>query len=375
MFLNTAGHFKNVFRGSSVLVTGATGFKGTWLSLWLAMLGAKVTGYSAYLPSKPCMFSVCGMKKNMKHIKGDIRDINSLRRVFKSNSFDFVFHLAAQPLVIMSYEDPRKTYETNILGTVNILECLRRSPGTKAAVIVTSDKCYKNMGWHWGYRESDVLGGNDPYSASKAAAEIIFHSYAKSFFDDKSGLCRIVSVRAGNVIGGGDWARDRIIPDCVRAWSRNKTVYIRNSEAVRPWQHVLEPLSGYLWLASELSRSDRLNGESFNFGPYHKVNERESVDMLIKVFAEHFNAKTSKYIKKKSSVAEEMLILRVSCDKALDLLGWHAVLSFIETVKMTGEWYREYYYSKNRNMLDFSVIQINNYVQKAIERRMAWTRS
>ena len=249
--------------------------------MWLLSLGAKVIGYSAYIPSKPSNFEVSGLKYDIEHVKGDVRDFKKLRSVLIKYKPEILFHLAAQPIVTTSYEDPKRTFDVNIGGTVNILECLRTTYSVHAAVIITSDKCYKNMEWFWGYRETDLLGGDDPYSSSKACAELVSNAYIKSFFPKESGA-RIATVRAGNVIGGGDWAKDRIVPDCVRAFSKGKKVIIRNPDATRPWQHVLEPLSGYLWLGSLLTKSSDHHGESFNFGPDHKVNE--TVKKLIGTF-------------------------------------------------------------------------------------------
>ncbi len=364
--------FKNVYKGRTVLVTGDTGFKGSWLSVWLTLLGAKVIGYSAYLPSKPCLFSICKIDKQIQHINGDVRDYSSLKKVFIKYKPDFVFHLAAQPIVSKSYLDPKLTFETNILGTVNVLECIRKTSADVISVMITSDKCYKNMDWSWGYRETDALGGKDPYGSSKACAEFICYSYYKSFFGFSDNHCGMVTARAGNVIGGGDWAIDRVVPDCVRAWSRNKTVYVRNPKATRPWQHVLEPLSGYLWLGARLFESDELNGESFNFGPDYKVNE--SVDRLIKLFSKYFKGHNKwKYLSEKS-ISKESMFLKVSCEKALKFLGWHGILVFSDTIKMTADWYGEYYKTKNKDMLGFTISQINSYISVAEEHNLAWTK-
>ena len=366
--------FKSIYKGKKVLVTGDTGFKGSLLSIWLTLLGAEVTGFSSYLPSKPCLFSVCGVEKLIKHIHGDVREHSSLNKVFAKNKFDFIFHLAAQPIVSVAYSRPRDTFETNVLGTVNVLECLRRYANNTTAVIITSDKCYKNMGWSWGYRETDHLGGWDPYSASKACAEIVCEAYFKSYAEDPKCGFRMVTARAGNVIGGGDWALDRIIPDCVKAWSKNKLVYVRNPQATRPWQHVLEPLSGYLWLGQKTSESAKLNGESFNFGPDYKVSE--SVGELIRLFSKYFGGRNKwKYLPKKDK-KKESLFLKVSSDKALKYLDWYAVLSFSDSIKMTAEWYEKYYKDKDqdKDMLGFTIWQIKDYISKAQELKLAWSR-
>jgi len=364
--------FKNIYKGKTVLVTGDTGFKGSWLSIWLSLLGAKVVGYSAYLPSKPCLFSVCKIDKLVKHITGDVRDYNSLRNVFIKHNPDFVFHLAAQPIVSRSYLNPKLTFETNVLGTVNVLECMRKFSADTTAIMITSDKCYKNMEWGWGYRETDALGGNDPYGSSKACAELVCHSYYKSFFDRTKNRCKMVTARAGNVIGGGDWAVDRLVPDCVKAWSDNRTVNVRNPKATRPWQHVLEPLSGYLWLGAKFLKSDKLNGESFNFGPDYKVSE--SVGELIKLFSKYFGGSNKwKYLKKKNKSRESMF-LKVSSDKALKHLGWYAILSFPDAIKMTAEWYEEYYKNKNKDMLGFTIGQIEGYISEAQKHDLNWAK-
>ncbi|MDD5108785.1 MAG: CDP-glucose 4,6-dehydratase [Candidatus Omnitrophica bacterium] len=364
--------FKNIYQGKKVLVTGDTGFKGSLLSIWLTLLGADVTGFSSYLPSKPCLFSVCGVDKLVNHIDGDVRDYEFLKKIFTKNNFDFVFHLAAQPIVNVAYLNPKETFAINVLGTVNILECIRNFSKDTIAIIITSDKCYKNMGWSWGYRETDHLGGWDPYSASKACAELVCEAYFKSYAEDSKHGFRMATARAGNVIGGGDWALNRIIPDCVRAWSENKVVCVRNPQATRPWQHVLEPLSGYLWLGQRVSESRKLNGESFNFGPDYKVSE--SVGELIKLFSENFGGSNKwKYLPKKSG-SKESLFLKVSSDKALKSLNWYAVLTFPESIKMTAEWYEKYYKDKNKNMLDFTIGQIEYYISKAQGLKLAWAK-
>ncbi len=359
--------FGGIYNGKNVLVIGHTGFKGSWLTMWLIFLGAKVVGYSAYLPSDPCNFTISNLENRIVHIEGDIRDIQRLRDAFSKYSPEIVFHLAAQPIVRKSYDDPKLTFDTNVSGTVNILECIRITPSVKAAVIITSDKCYQNVEWVWGYRENDRLGGDDPYSASKACAEIVCHSYIKSFFS-KEDSPKISTTRSGNVIGGGDWAEARIIPDCVRAWSREEEAVIRNPKATRPWQHVLEPLSGYLWLGANLFISNRLHGEAFNFGPNQKVNK--SVAELIEIFLLYRGNAKWKYEQCKSDKKESTL-LKLSCDKALHLLNWHSVLSFNETVRLTAEWYKAYYNGKT-DMYHFSIEQIHYYISEAKRQDLPW---
>lgn len=362
--------FKGAYKGKNVLVTGHTGFKGSWLTLWLDKLGANVTGYSAYMPSNPCNFEVTGLKRRIRHITGDIRDINKLDSAFKSSRPEIVFHLAAQPIVKASYADPKKTFDTNIGGTVNVLECIRKNRGIKSAVIITSDKCYRNFEWARGYREDDILGGDDPYSASKACAEIVSNSYIKSFFGSGRPAASAATTRAGNVIGGGDWAEARIVPDCVRAWSKGKTLEVRNPSSTRPWQHVLEPLSGYLWLGAMLYLKRGLSGEAFNFGPDQKTSE--PVSRVIGELSNRLDGLSWKHVKPEGDVKESVL-LKLSCRKARRMLKWRPVLSFKDTMKLTADWYREYY-GGNTDMAKLSEEQIEAYADRARELSIEWAR-
>lgn len=364
--------FHDAYKGKTVLVTGDTGFKGSWLSIWLNLLGARVIGYASYLPSKPCLFSVCRVDNLIHHIDGDIRDYELLKKVFIKYKPDYIFHLAAQPIVNKAYFDPKLTFETNVLGTVNMLECMRKFLSESIAVIITSDKCYKNMEWRRGYRETDRLGGKDPYSSSKACAELASYSYYESFFNKLHSCCRMATARAGNVIGGGDWAADRLVPDCVRAWSRRKTALIRNPKATRPWQHVLEPLSGYLWLGANMSKYEKLNGESFNFGPNYDMNT--SVSMLIKLLSKYFSGKNKWEYLARQDITAESMFLKVSSGKAMKLLNWHGVLTFSPTVKIAAEWYEKYYKNKNKDMLGFTIDQIKYYISEAERHNLIWTK-
>lgn len=361
--------FKGAYSGKRVLVTGHTGFKGSWLAIWLSSLGAEVAGFSSYLPSSPCNFSVTGLEKMIDHRWGDVRELPGLKAAFEDFRPEVVFHLAAQPIVRRSYADPKLTFDTNLGGTVNVLECVRSSGRVRAAVIVTSDKCYENTECVWGYRENDRLGGTDPYSASKACAEIAASAYARSF-RPSGGAPRIATARAGNVVGGGDWAESRVIPDCVRAWSEGKEAVIRNPASTRPWQHVLEPLSGYLWLGADLLASDRLHGESFNFGPDQKVNK--PVSELIDIFTLHWGGPGWRRGGVENGKKESAL-LKLSCDKALHELGWRPVLSFEDTIRLTAEWYRRYY-SGEKGMGAFSEEQISFYVSEAARAGLPWAR-
>lgn len=361
--------FNNYYHKKRVLVTGHTGFKGSWLSLWLSRLGAKVAGYSAYLPSDPCNFDAIGLKELVDHYEGDVREFEQLKYVFDSFKPEIVFHLAAQPIVRKSFDDPKLTFDTNVGGTINVLECIRVSDCVKAAVLITSDKCYRNIEWLWGYRENDPLGGDDPYSASKGCAEMAINSYCQSFFKNERPV-NIASTRAGNVIGGGDWAEDRIVPDCVRAWSQGQEVSVRSPNATRPWQHVLEPVGGYLWLGALLGEGEVVSGESFNFGP--KPDVIQPVSVLISTFQKYWES--AKWTKKcNDSNKKESGLLKLCCDKALSLLNWQAILSFEETMEMTALWYKTFYDGSRKNMLEFTINQIEAYCELAKQRDAMWT--
>ena len=362
--------FANIYKGRRVLITGHTGFKGSWLALWLRSLGAQVSGYSLYVPSQPSMFEASGLGSLCDSVEGDIRSYDELRRVHDRVRPEIIFHLAARAIVRDCYDAPREAFNTNLGGTVNILELCRQSSSVKSAVLITSDKCYDNVEWEYGYRETDRLGGKDPYSASKACAELAFRSYFHSWFghSDSPGIC---TVRAGNVIGGGDWAPHRIIPDCIRAWSRGKKALIRSPQATRPWQHVLEPLSGYLWLGARLWQDKgRFTGESFNFGPPSMVNA--PVSEVLSTLRKHWpEAAWETQDSGKTSEKKEATLLKLCGDKAAGWLGWHAVLTFEETMEMTARWYQTYL--KNpASMYEFTQEQIQRYQSLAGERTAPW---
>lgn len=363
--------FAGSYRGKRVLVTGHTGFKGSWLCTWLLELGAEVAGFSLGLPTQPANFQALGLEGRLRHYLGDIRQPSRLAQAMLEFAPEVVFHLAAQSLVRRSYGDPALTFETNALGTMNVLECLRQQPSVAAAVIITSDKCYRNVEWTWGYRENDVLGGEDPYSASKACAELISQSYAASFFP--KGPPFLATARAGNVIGGGDWAPDRIIPDCVRAWSDGRVVQIRHPHATRPWQHVLEPLSGYLWLGTSLLENPALAGESFNFGPSALVNQ--SVAELLEAMGQQWPEAAWEPDPAEPGGQRESTLLKLCCDKALNLLQWRALLPFGETIRLTAEWYREYYENGPGAMYSLSCRQIAGYQDRAGTAGLPWATS
>jgi CDP-glucose 4,6-dehydratase len=369
--------FNNFYSGKRVLVTGHTGFKGSWLTLWLLRLGAEVTGYSVNFPSTPCNFEILELEKRIDHVVGDIRDLDSLNKIFQEKSPEIVFHLAAQSLVFESYDKPKLTFDTNLGGTVNVLECIRKTPSVKVGVIITSDKCYQNHEWSWGYRENDRLGGDDPYSASKACAEIAFQAYIHSFFckgnsNEEKDVPSIATTRAGNVLGGGDWALNRIVPDCVKSWAKKEAPFVRNPHATRPWQHVLEPLSGYLWLGAKLADDSELHGESFNFGPSAQTNK--PVKEVIETFLLYWGKGDICY-NKADNIKKENSLLKLSCDKALQFLEWYALLTFEETMQLTAEWYKTFYEQqkkKKKEMFDFALRQIEFYTTKATKEKILW---
>ena len=346
------------YNGKTVLITGSTGFKGSWLALTLKSFGARVVGYALPPNSNLDLFVSANIEGVLdKCYFNDIMDYSKLQNVFIEEKPEIVFHLAAQALVLDSYEDPKTTYNTNVMGSLNVLECVRKMKGVKSLIYVTSDKAYANNEWIWGYRENDRLGGHDPYSSSKAAAEILFSSYSNSFFKNKSvGLC---SVRAGNVIGGGDFSKDRIVPDCVKSFWSNKPVELRMPKATRPWQHVLEPLGGYILLGMRAyNEPSRFNG-SWNFGP--NVNSVRSVQELTEAIGSYFEYREI-YIYDSNSNKHEAGLLHLNCDKANQRLGWSPLWDFEKTIERTCKWYT----STKLGLLDTQKItleDINNYFQ------------
>lgn len=364
--------FKEIYKGKRVLVTGHTGFKGSWLTVWLLNLGAEVAGYSIDIPTVPSHFQELGLNDKIKHYIGDIRDFGNLERICKEFSPEIIFHMAAQPLVRNSFNDPKYTFEVNVIGTLNILEVIRLQRKTvKVGVIITSDKCYNNVEWVYGYRENDSLGGEDPYSGSKGAAELVAYSYMHSFF--KESYPNIATVRAGNVIGGGDWAKDRIVPDIVRSWTNQKKVEIRSPYSTRPWQHVMEPLSGYLHLGSLLYKNNSaFKNESFNFGPDSHVNK--NVAELIEAMQSLWPGSPGWLNVSTDETRKESNLLKLSCDKANIMLKWYPVLTFNETIDFTVRWYLNFY-DKNKSVFDFTNEQIRSYASKAKERGILWAQS
>jgi CDP-glucose 4,6-dehydratase len=328
---------RETFQGKRVLVTGSTGFKGSWLACWLKMLGAEVFGYALEPERNIDHFCVIKLGEHILQEYGDIRDYPHLSDFMRGVAPTFVFHLAAQPLVRRSYQEPKLTVDTNVGGSVNLLEAVRHTPSVRALIYITSDKSYRNREWCWGYRENDELGGKDPYSASKAAAEIIFSAYVSSFFKNRPDF-GAASTRAGNVIGGGDWSQDRIVPDCIRALKNRQPIRLRSPKATRPWQHVLEPLSGYLVLAWHLIEDPNNFNEAFNFGPESSTvrTVRELAEIII-----HEWGSGSLEVAQDESDYHEAGMLHLNCDKAQQLLGWRPRWGFKETVEKTVAWYRQ----------------------------------
>jgi CDP-glucose 4,6-dehydratase len=356
------------FAGKTVLVLGHTGFKGSWLVAWLDRLGARVVGVAIDIPTQPSHFETLGLAARIDDRRVDIRDGRKMAALVAEVRPDFVFHLAAQALVRKSYRSPLETFEVNTLGTANVLEALRLSAHPCTAIMITSDKCYDNVEWLWGYRETDRLGGKDPYSGSKGAAELVIRSYFASYFSAIDSPIRIAVGRAGNVIGGGDWAEDRIVPDCMRAWAGRSPVEIRNPSATRPWQHVLEPLSGYLWLAACLAADAGLGGEPFNFGP--AAGDDRSVRDVIKALAAYWPG-ASYTVNPPPGAVVEAGLLKLNCDKAAGRLGWRPTLDFSETINFTGDWYRAFYHAPS-TAADRTLDQIHRYEALGSERRIDW---
>lgn len=355
----TASFFGDAYRSKRVLVTGHTGFKGSWLCLWLSKLGAKVYGYSKGIPTRPSHYELLNLKSKVTSYFGDVTDLPRLKEAIEDMRPDFVFHLAAQSVVSESYRDPLGTLSTNLMGTANVLQTLKDIPCK--LVVITSDKCYLNREWVYGYRETDTLGGKDIYSVSKACSELVYASFFESFF--KSSAIRSATARAGNVIGGGDFTKDRIIPDIVRSWSAGVPVSIRSPHATRPWQFVLEPLSGYLHLAIRLDES-RLNGHSFNFGP--RQRQAETVVKVLQTMQKYWRNNAG--FKVVASDMMEANLLKLNCDKAFEDLNWEPNLTYEETVRFTTQWYHEY---RSTGSV-ISVQQIEDYQNLAIRRGLAW---
>ena len=333
--------FDGIYKDRRIYVTGHTGFKGAWLCAWLKALGGQITGYSLDLPGSPNHFDL--LQLPVSHVEGDIRDLEHLSQSVQQCQPEIVFHLAAQPLVRLSYAHPAETYSTNVMGTVNILEACRRTPGVKAIINITTDKCYENREWLWGYREDDALGGRDPYSSSKACSELVTSAYRQSFFAEQEAGPFVASARSGNVIGGGDWAPDRIVPDMVRAALAGRPVQLRHPAAVRPWQHVLEPLAGYLQLGALLLNKGKDYAQAWNFGP----DERNftSVAELVELAQQYWDRVEFALLEGEGGPHEAGL-LKLDSAKARQLLGWKPVWNCQQGIERTVSWYRAFYEEK-----------------------------
>ncbi len=363
--------FANQFHQRRVLVTGHTGFKGSWLSAWLLQLGAEVIGFSLEEPpTRPSNFVIAHMHSHLHDVRGTIADLDLLTQTIEHYRPEVVFHLAAQPIVLRSMEQPKLTFDTNATGTVNVLEAIRRTNSVRALVSVTTDKVYANREWWWGYRENDQLGSDDPYSASKAMAELAIACYRASFFPPEKyeqHKVAIASVRAGNVIGGGDFADFRLVPDCMKALMAGETIQIRNPAHIRPWQHVLEPLSGYLWLAALLLQEGPAYGEAWNFGPMELegVTTKAIAEKLIAMWGSgswvHVNPYTDK---------EETRRLRLNCDKTVMRLGWRPVYSWDETLQEIVAWFKAY--QSGADMYAVLQAHIEAYARRARALGLPW---
>lgn len=364
--------FNNNYFKKKVIITGHTGFKGAWLTAWLKNLGADVIGISREIPTQPSMIEEIQMLPKIREYREDIRNLDRMIEIIKYEKPDYIFHLAAQPIVSLSYSDPIETITTNVIGTTNILEALRVSNHECVSIIITSDKAYDNVEQVWGYKENDKMGGKDIYSGSKGAAELVIKSYYHSFFKSPKSNVRLAIGRAGNVIGGGDWAKDRIVVDCMLAWHQGSSVEIRSPNATRPWQHVLEPLSGYLNLGDRLANDMKFNGKAFNFGP--RAEQNHTVEQLIKDLSTYWNFQdsASAYIVTDNIPFHEAGLLKLNCDKALFYLNWQANLNYKETVQFTSEWYYNFYVKKS-DMHEFTMMQINKYMSSAVAKEISWT--
>jgi len=369
--LSSKSMFKGIYKDRTVLVTGHTGFIGSWLVLWLQYLGAKVVGYSLESSTKPSLFETLGLENEITHIIGNVQDNQNLSDNIEKYKPEIVIHLAAQPLVRVSYEDPVETFRTNILGTVNILDSIRKSGSVSSCVVMTSDKCYQNLDADRFHKETDPLGGSDPYSASKGAAEIITNSFRNSFFNKSN----IATVRAGNVIGGGDWAKDRIVPDCIRALTTNKKIMVRNPSSIRPWQFVLEPISGILWLGSKLYTKPEKYSEAWNLGPNQTSNitVEKVVQNIIRIWDKDGSEKGSWLDTSKESKNQpnESISLLLDSTKALTSLEWKTIYSFETAINQTVSWYKSYY-NNDTSMKELSVHQIEQYSKTADQMNITW---
>lgn len=361
--------FSNIYRNKKVLVTGNTGFKGTWLTAWLLQLGADVYGYSKDIPTQPSMFEALDLENKINHRFGDIRDRNQFYEFVMQVQPDFIFHLAAQAIVSTSYREPLDTISTNVLGTATVLDVIREIDFPCCCVMITSDKAYDNVEWIWGYRENDRMGGKDIYSGSKGAAELVINAYRESFINKKPNI-KMATVRAGNVIGGGDWSADRIVVDCINAFLKNDAVELRSPSATRPWQHVLEPISGYLTTGQILYEDGKYNGEAFNFGPSSE-QIRTVHELSLQLEKRWFGGVQNSVRITDNIPFEEAKLLKLNCDKALAYMGWMATLDFDVILDFIVDWYK-CFYTDNEQIFELTLRQIETYTTKAKTKGIKW---
>jgi CDP-glucose 4,6-dehydratase len=346
------------WHGKRVMITGHTGFKGSWLALWLQYLGSDVVGYSKLPPTETNHYSLLELEKNIQSVIADIRDLDNLKKIINDYKPEIIFHLAAQALVRASYIDPIETYSTNVLGTINLFEAVRSTNYTKVIINVTSDKCYENKEWVWGYRENEPMGGSDPYSSSKGSVELLTTCYQRSYFTPDSQTC-LASVRAGNVIGGGDWAEERLVPDIMRAFVSGKSVDIRNPNSIRPWQHVLEPLAGYLQLAQTIYKKGHQFAGGWNFGA--DSDDAKPVIYIVEKLTQLWGGQASWKIVEDKKSFKEANFLKLDCSKAKTQLGWYTKWNLNTTLTKTVEWYKAY--NLGQSIQEYSLKQINEYMK------------
>jgi CDP-glucose 4,6-dehydratase len=350
--------FNKFFKNKKILITGHTGFKGTWLTTWLLKSGADVCGFSLEPNTNPSMFEKLKLKEKINHNIGDIRNIEQIEKVVKDFKPEIVFHLAAQPLVRLSYKEPKLTYETNVMGTLNLFEAIKKVDSVKTIINITTDKCYENKEWVWGYRENEPMGGYDPYSSSKGCVELLSSSYRRSFFEERN--INLSTVRAGNVIGGGDWAKDRLLPDIIRSISEDKEIIIRSPKATRPWQHVLEPLSGYMLLAKETFENKK-NVGAWNFGP--NDNDVLTVEQVLNIAIKNWG-KGNYTVENNNKNPHEAMLLKLDISKAKHYLKWNPTYNAEKAIEKTINWYKNYY-ENNKDMYEYTIKQIEEFEKES----------
>jgi CDP-glucose 4,6-dehydratase len=363
---------ENFWRHRRVFITGHTGFKGGWMVAWLKKLGAVVSGYALPPSTNPSLFEVCGLEEHADTVYGDIRDLDAVKRAIAASEPEIVFHLAAQPLVLLSHQQPVETFDINVMGTVNLMEAVRTAPSVRAVVIITTDKCYQNRSWLWGYREDEPMGGRDPYSASKGAAEIAVAAYRETFF--QKGNTGIATARAGNVIGGGDWAANRIVPDAIRTLAKEEPLAVRNPHAIRPWQHVLEPIAGYFALAEKLYSEPQRFGDGWNFGPsdFDCVNVAALADLL----TGSWGNRAAWVSAAQPNAPREESYLKLDSSKAHFHLAWEPRLTVSEAVEWSVQWYRKALVTQSPSELfSFTLDQISSYTALPAKSQSAVQRS